>query len=73
MLVAVDALTKKVDAEPLKDRLATTTAGVPNPGGAGLLRRRLRVQEEVQGADGFLGHRDAGDQEGPRLLIRTIT
>ncbi|MCR9092564.1 MAG: DDE-type integrase/transposase/recombinase [Proteobacteria bacterium] len=26
MLVAIDALTKKVDAEPLKDRLATTAA-----------------------------------------------
>ena len=46
-------------------------AGVPSPGGAGqrVLRRRLRVQEGVQGADGFLGHREAGDQ-GPRLLRR---
>ena len=26
MLVAIDALTKKVAAEPLKDRLASTTA-----------------------------------------------
>ena len=42
---------------------------LPSPGGAGqrVLRRRLRVQEGVQGADGFLGHREAGDQ-GPRLL-----
>ena len=28
MLVAIDALTKKVAAEPLKDRLASTTAGI---------------------------------------------
>ena len=66
MLVAIDALTKKVAAEELKDR---HEEGVPRPGGAGqrVLRRRLRVQEGVQGADGFLGHREAGDQ-GPRLL-----
>ena len=68
-LVAIDALTKKVAAEPLKDRLASTTAAGMKKvfqalGGAGqrVLRRRLRVQEGVQGADGFLGHREAGDQ-----------
>ena len=50
----------------MKDRLASTTA-------AGM-KKGLRVQEGVQGADGFLGRREAGDQ-GPRLLcgaIRTI-
>ena len=68
------ALTKKVAAEPLKDRLASTTAAGMKKvfqalqfAGQRELRRRLRVQEGVQGADGFLGHREAGDQ-GPRLL-----
>ena len=81
MLVAIDALTKKVAAEPLKDRLASTTAAgmkkVFQPGGAGqrVLRRRLRVQEGVQGADGFLGHGEAGARSHAYFaerIIRTI-
>ena len=57
MLVAIDALTKKVAAEPLKDRL---------------VRRRLRVQEGVQGADGFLGRQEAGDHGHAHFAERTI-
>ena len=71
MLVAIDALTKKVAAEPLKNRLASTTAadmkkvfqamGVPaNVDDGAEFKREFK-------ADGFLGHREAGDQ-GPRLL-----
>ena len=70
-MLAIDALTKKVAAEPLscEHHRGGHEEGLPSPGGAGqrVLRRRLRVQEGVQGADGFLGHREAGDQ-GPRLL-----
>ena len=61
--VAINAFTKKVAAEPLKDRLASTTKvfqalGVP---------ANVYSERQFQGADGFLGHREAGDQ-GPRLL-----
>ena len=34
--------------------------GLPSPGRAGQRVRRLRVPEGVLGADGFLGHREAG-------------
>ena len=65
MLVAIDALTKKVAAEPLKDRLASTTAAGMKKVFQRVLRRRLRVQEGVQEADGFLGHREAGPEATP--------
>ena len=71
MLVAIDALTKKVAAEPLKDRLASTTAagmkkvfqalGVP----ANVYSDDGSEFKRVQGADGFLGHRE-------ERIIRTI-
>ena len=45
MLVAIDALTKKVAAEPLKDRLASTTA-------AGMVFQALGVPANVYSDDG---------------------
>ena len=56
MLVAIDALTKKVAAEPLKDRLASTT-GMKKVFQA---RRCSKFKRGVQGADGFLAHQEAG-------------
>ena len=47
MLVAIDALTKKVAAEPLKDRLATTTAA-----GAKKVFQALGVPANVYSDDG---------------------
>ena len=49
--------------------------GVPSFGCAGqrVLRRRLRVQEGVQGADGFLGHREAGIRTIKEAMLRRIS
>ena len=61
MLVAIDALTKKVAAEPLKDRLASTTAA-----GMKKVFQALGAPANVYSDDGseFMGHRSRSGQAG---------